>query len=190
MLAIIRFFEKCDAELRSVKFEIRIDHKNSEYFMAVKKLTEQQIKWFFILFKYDFVFNYITGKSNERTDAFFKREQNVLEASDDKLEYKMDQLLKPGMLNFKKMKLTNQKRQKIRRNWGTLSKFSQLRPEKTGSNFSQLPFRNPRTNWKICGLRPKTITTFTNRGWTRSKKENEYCLCLWFSKKNRCLFIK
>ena len=68
--------------------------------MTVKKLTERQIKWSLILSKYDFMINYITGKSNERADAFSKQEQNVPEASDDKLEYKMAQLLKPGMLNF------------------------------------------------------------------------------------------
>ena len=44
--------------------------------------------------------NYITGKNNERTDVLSKRAQNVPEAGDDKLEYKMAQLLKPGMLNF------------------------------------------------------------------------------------------
>ena len=86
--------------MRNVKFEIRIDHKNLEYFITVKKLTERQIKWSLILFKYDFVINYITGKSNERADVFSKREQNVPEAVDDKLEYRMAQLLKPGILNF------------------------------------------------------------------------------------------
>ena len=50
--------------------------------------------------KYDFVINYITGKNNERTDVFSKRYQNVPEIGDDKLEYKMAQLLKPKMLNF------------------------------------------------------------------------------------------
>ena len=44
MLAIIRCLEEWDAELRSVKFEIRTDHKNLEYFMTVKKLTERQMK--------------------------------------------------------------------------------------------------------------------------------------------------
>ena len=68
--------------------------------MTAKKLTKRQIKWSLILFKYDFVINYIPGKNNERTDAFSKREQNVPEAGDDKLEYKMAQLLKPGILNF------------------------------------------------------------------------------------------
>ena len=100
MLAIIRCLEEWDAELRSVKFEIRIDHKNLEYFMTVKKLTERQIKWSLILFKYDFVINYITGKSNERADALSRREQDVPEAGDDRLEYKTAPLLKPRMLNF------------------------------------------------------------------------------------------
>ena len=100
MLTINRCLEKWDVELRSVKFEIRTDHKNLEYFITVKKLTERQIKWSLILFKYDFVINYITGKNNERTDVFSNPKQNVPEAGDDKLEYKMAQLLKPGMLNF------------------------------------------------------------------------------------------
>ena len=43
---------------------------------------------------------YITGKNNERTDVFSKREQDVPEAGFDKLENKMAQLLKPKMLNF------------------------------------------------------------------------------------------
>ena len=50
--------------------------------------------------------NYITGKNNERTDGFSKREQNVPEVGDDKLEYKIAQLWKPGMLNFER-KLEN-----------------------------------------------------------------------------------
>ena len=100
MLAIIRCLEKWDAELRNVKFEIQIDNKNLEYFKTVKKLTERQIKWFLILFKYDFVINYITGKNNERADAFSKREQDVPEVGDNRLEYRMAQLLRLGMLSF------------------------------------------------------------------------------------------
>ena len=68
-------------------FKTRIEHKSLEYFMRVKKLTERQIKWSLILFKYEFVANYITGKNNERADAFFLREQNILETGDNKPEY-------------------------------------------------------------------------------------------------------
>jgi hypothetical protein len=45
ILAIIRYLEVWDPELRSVdEFEIRTDHKNLEYFMTVQKLTERQIR--------------------------------------------------------------------------------------------------------------------------------------------------
>ena len=72
-----------------------------EYFITVKNLTERQIKWSLILFKYYFVINYITDKNDELTDVISKREQNVPETGDDKLEYEMAQLMKPGMLNLK-----------------------------------------------------------------------------------------
>ena len=151
MLTIIRCFEKWDAELRNVKFEIRIDHKNLEYFMTVKKLTERQIKWSLIFFKYHFVINYITGKSNERADVFFKREQNVPETGDDKLEYKMAQFLKPRILIFKKAETDQSETSKDLPQLGDFTKFNQWRPEKTGLNFNQFPLKNPKTNWKICG---------------------------------------
>ena len=68
--------------------------------MTIKKFTEKQIRWFFNLLKYVFVINYISGKSDERANVLPKQNQDVPEAGDDKLEYKMAPLLKPGMLNF------------------------------------------------------------------------------------------
>lgn len=45
MLAIVRCLEEWDAELRGVKeFDICTDHKNLEYFMTVRKLTERQMR--------------------------------------------------------------------------------------------------------------------------------------------------
>jgi RNase H-like domain found in reverse transcriptase len=42
LLAIIRCLEEWDAELRSVRdFTILTDHKNLEYFMKVRQLTER-----------------------------------------------------------------------------------------------------------------------------------------------------
>ena len=94
---------------------------------------------------------------------FSKREQNVPGTGDDKLEYKMAQLLKPGILNFE-IKPEN---------------FLKIQPfgtGKNGLNFSRFPLTNPKTSWKICGPRPKSITTFTSQWWGRLKKENEYYL--------------
>ena len=95
MLAIIRCLEEWDAELRSVEtFEIRTDHKNLQYFMSVKKLTERQMRWSLILAKYNFTITYITGKSNERADALSRREQDVPNDGDDRLKHRMVQLIK------------------------------------------------------------------------------------------------
>ena len=45
MLAIVRSLDEWDAELRSVRqFEVYSDHKNLEYFMSVRKLTERQVR--------------------------------------------------------------------------------------------------------------------------------------------------
>ncbi|KAI1004709.1 hypothetical protein K3495_g3502 [Podosphaera aphanis] len=45
-LAIIRFLEQWDAELRSCsKFTILTDHRNLEYFMTRQRLSERQTRW-------------------------------------------------------------------------------------------------------------------------------------------------
>ena len=59
ILAIVRCLEEWDAEFRNVReFEIRTDHKNLEYFIIVRKLTERQMRWFLLLSKYNFTINY------------------------------------------------------------------------------------------------------------------------------------
>jgi transposase InsO family protein len=100
MLAIIRCLEEWDAELRSVRsFEIRSDHKNLEYFMTVRKLTERQMRWSLILSKYNFTIAYLPGKENERADALSRREQDLpVDLSDERLQHRTTQLLKPEML--------------------------------------------------------------------------------------------
>ena len=46
--------------------------------MTVKKLTEQQMKWFLILSQYNFFILYLSENQNERTDALSRHEQNML----------------------------------------------------------------------------------------------------------------
>ena len=100
MLAIVRALEAWDAELRSVKsFVIRTDHKNLEYFMTVRKLTERQMRWSHTLSRYNFQIEYVTGKSNVRADALSRREQDVkMEVTDARLQAREMQLLKPEVL--------------------------------------------------------------------------------------------
>jgi len=100
MLAIIRCLEEWDSELRGVKdFEIHTDHKNLEYFMTVRKLTERQIRWSLILSRYNFKIVHIPGKNNERADALSRRDQDMpVDGSDQRLADRQLQLLKPEML--------------------------------------------------------------------------------------------
>ena len=84
MLAIIRCLEEWDSELRSVQqFEIRTDHKNLEYFMSIRKLTERQMRWSLILSRFNFTISYVPGKQNERADALSRREQDILKGIED-----------------------------------------------------------------------------------------------------------
>ena len=101
MLAIVRCLEEWDAELRSVReFEIRSDHKNLEYFMTVRKLTERQMRWSLVLSRYNFRISYVPGKENERADALSRREQDLPEdPEDERLQHRMMRLIKPEMLS-------------------------------------------------------------------------------------------
>jgi len=100
MLAIINCLQEWDAELRSVKeFQIRTDHKNLEYFMTVRKLTERQMRWSLILSRYNFTIAYIPGKDNPRADALSRREQDLPAGiTDERLQLRMAQLIKPTMV--------------------------------------------------------------------------------------------
>ena len=100
MLAIIRCLQEWDAELRSVKeFEVRTDHKNLEYFMTAKQLTERQMRWSLILSRYNFKISYTPGKTNERADALSRREQDMPAGADDeRIQARMLQLLRPEVI--------------------------------------------------------------------------------------------
>jgi len=100
LLAIIRCLEEWDAELRGVNgFEIHTDHKNLEYFMTVRKLTERQMRWSLILSRYKFMIIHVPGKDNERADALSRRDQDLpKDAQDDRLMDRHIQLLRPEVL--------------------------------------------------------------------------------------------
>lgn len=100
MLAIIRCLEEWDAELRGVKkFDICTDHKNLEYFMTVRKLTERQMRWSLILSRYNFRIVHISGKNNERADALSRRDQDLpSNGFDERIADRNVRLLKPEML--------------------------------------------------------------------------------------------
>ena len=101
MLIIIQCLKKWDTELRSVSsFQIYTNHKNLKYFMTVKKLTEQQMRWFFILSQYNFFILYLSENQNERADALSRNEQDMsTDFSDDKVQHCTTQIILSEMMS-------------------------------------------------------------------------------------------
>ena len=116
--------------------------------MTVKKLTERQIKWSLILFKYDFVINYITGKNNERIDVFSKRKQDVPETGDDKLEYRMVQLLKPKVLKFKQGEVEQSKTSENSLQPGDPIEIQPIATGKNGVDIQSITIETPENELK------------------------------------------
>jgi hypothetical protein len=56
LLIIIRCFKQWRVELQLIEsfINVFIDHKNLEYFMIIKKLNKQQVKWVEFLIEFDF----------------------------------------------------------------------------------------------------------------------------------------
>jgi len=101
MLIIIQCLKEWDAELRSVSsFQICTNHKNLKYFITVKKLTEQQMRWSLILSQYNFFILYLLSKQNERADALSKQKQNVsMNLSDDRVQHCTMQIICSEMMS-------------------------------------------------------------------------------------------
>lgn len=85
MLAIIRCLKFWAPELKACgPFTIWTDHKNLEYFMVKRQLSERQIRWYEVLTKFQFSLVYRPGAEAVIPDALSRREQDTL-GGDDKL---------------------------------------------------------------------------------------------------------
>ena len=85
LLAIIRCLEEWDAELRSVKsFKVITDHKNLEYFMKPKMLSERQVRWAAMLSRFNMEILYRLRKQNVQANALSRREQDLPKDADNK----------------------------------------------------------------------------------------------------------
>ena len=75
LMAMVRAFEECRAELEGVAFPIQVisDHKNLEYFMTTKQLSRRQARWSEYLSRFDFQIAYRPGKSGGKPDALTRR---------------------------------------------------------------------------------------------------------------------
>ncbi len=99
MLAIIRALENWRSELKSVpSFRILTDHKNLEYFMTTRKLTERQMRWSLALSEFNFSIAYRTGKTNHAADALSRRDQDMPTDNDDRQQLRHHLLLPAARL--------------------------------------------------------------------------------------------
>ena len=97
MLAIIHALKAWNSELRSVgQFRVVTDHKNLEYFMSVKRLSERQMRWRDMLSQFDFTIEYRPGTQNQAADALSRREQDLpVGQEDERFQAREMRLLDP-----------------------------------------------------------------------------------------------
>ena len=56
-------------------FEIWMDHENLKYFREPHKLNRRQTRWYLKLQDYDFILQYIPGKTNTQVDILSRKDQ-------------------------------------------------------------------------------------------------------------------
>ena len=99
LLAVIRCLEEWDSELRSVTkpFTILSDHKNLEFFMQPRKLTERHVRWSIFLSRYNLIMQHKAGSKQILADALSRREQDLPAGDQDsRISPRRFQLLRPS----------------------------------------------------------------------------------------------
>jgi transposase InsO family protein len=85
MLAVVACLKFWAPELKACgPFTIWTDHKNLEWFMVKRQLSERQIRWYETLTQFQFTLTYRPGAEAILPDALSRREQDTL-GEDDKL---------------------------------------------------------------------------------------------------------
>lgn len=202
MLAIIRCLEEWDAELRgTIEFEICSDHKNLEYFMTTRKLTERQVRWSLLLSKYNFQIRHIKGTDNVQADALSRRDQDLPDDQDDRVQAREIQLIKPewiqkqGLMRVHRIRESTELIQRtlqpaedgdipayatqdtIFNNWETNVQNDQdyqLIKEALRQNARKLPAELARLRLSIteCTIKPDGNLYFRDRRWIPATENN------------------
>ncbi|KAI0991997.1 hypothetical protein K3495_g16189, partial [Podosphaera aphanis] len=102
LLAVVSALEQWRGELIGLKYPFTVlsDHKNLQYFMSSKKLSERQVRWSYVLSQFNFHLKFRAGKNSARPDALSRREQDMPKhEDDDRLKSRHIKLLKDVWLN-------------------------------------------------------------------------------------------
>ncbi len=103
LLAIIRAFEEWRPELEGTLdlVEVIFDHKNLEYFMSIKLLSQRQVRWSEFLSRFNFKIVYRPSELNTRADALTRRSGNLpLNEKNSRREHQWQIVLKPKNLEI------------------------------------------------------------------------------------------
>lgn len=87
------FFSKKANPAECNLFDVMTEHKNLEYFFSPRKLTERHIRWQLLLSRFNFFFRYRPGKESVVVDALSRREQDLPQKDDERLDSRTIQLL-------------------------------------------------------------------------------------------------
>ena len=97
MLAIVKAMGEWRGELTGLRepFTVLSDHKNLQYFMTSRKLSERQVRWSLLLSQFRFQLKFRAGKKAQRPDALSRRPQDMPKGRDDeRLKNRIAQLIK------------------------------------------------------------------------------------------------
>ena len=103
-LAIIWCFKEWRPELEGTGLPVKVltDHKRLKYFITIKKLTPQQVKWIEFLSEFNFVISYQSGKKNDKADALTRKpNKRPIKDKNKQWQYQMRVLLPPNWINHK-----------------------------------------------------------------------------------------
>jgi hypothetical protein len=97
LLAIVRAMEEWKGELIEVKnpFVVLSDHKNLQYFIITRKLSERQVRWSLTFSQFRFQLKFRAGKKAQRPNALSKKEQDMPGGKkNERFKNRINQLLK------------------------------------------------------------------------------------------------
>ena len=85
LLAVISALKEWRGELTGLKYQFVIlsDHKNLQYFMTTRRLSERQIRWSYTMSQFNFELKFRTGKNSARPDALSRRRQDMPATAED-----------------------------------------------------------------------------------------------------------
>ena len=109
LMAIIRCFEECRAELELTPHPIQVlsDYYNLEYFMSMKLLNRRQAWWSEFLSRFNFRITYRLGKLGGKPDALIRRSGDLPKEGDERLLHQSQTVLKPHNLTVSALNISD-----------------------------------------------------------------------------------